>query len=162
MIAGTGLGILRAILLATLRSCPASSTLGHVKRLRVLISSLTSLALVSVALAQVIPPLQVGGPAQGALQQLHPPTPLEQVREQALRRSSPLPPPLPPAERWVPERQIYAPELGRSVVIPGHYERRVSEQQSVVPTLPAYEIRSGTTIIVPGGERPPADLRQGP
>jgi hypothetical protein len=133
-----------------------------VKRLPILIFALTWPGLVSVASAQVIPPLQVGGPAQGAMQQLHPPTPLEQVREQALRRSLPLPPPSPPVERWVPERQVYAPELGRTVVIPGHYEQRITDQQYAVPTLPGYEIRSGATIIVPGGERPPADLRQGP
>jgi hypothetical protein len=107
-------------------------------------------------------PLHVGGPAQSAIQQLYPPTPLEQVREQALRRSPPLPPPSQPTERWVPERHIYAPELGRVVVIPGHYEQRITDQQYAVPTLPAYEIRNGTTIIVPGGDRPPYDLRQGP
>ena len=131
------------------------------KSLSVVISAL--LVLISgTALAQTVTPIPITGPAQGAMQQLHPPTPLEQVREQALRRSSPLPPPLPPAERWVPERFIYAPELGRTVVIPGHYEQRITDQQYAVPTLPAYEIGSGTTIIVPGGERPPADLRQGP
>ena len=96
------------------------------------------------------------------MQQLHPPTPLEQVREQALRRSPPLPPPPAPAERWVPERQVFAPELGRMVLVPGHYERRISDQLYAVPTLPGYDIRGGMTIIVPGGERPPADLRQGP
>lgn len=114
------------------------------------------------ALAQTVAPIPITGPAQSVMQQLHPPTPLEQVREQALRRSSPLPPPSPPAERWVPERQIHSPELGRTVVIPGHYERRITDQQYAVPTLPAYEIRSGATIIIPGGERPPADLRPGP
>jgi len=114
------------------------------------------------ALAQTVAPIPITGPAQGAMQQLRPPTPLEQVREQAMRRQAPLPPPMPPAERWVPERQVYAPELGRTVVIPGHYERRITDQQYAVPTLPAYEIRTGTTIIIPGGERPPVDLRQGP
>lgn len=96
------------------------------------------------------------------MQQLHPPTPLEQVREQALRRSPPLPLPPAPAERWVPERQVFAPELGRMVLVPGHYERRISDQLYAVPTLPGYDIRGGMTIIVPGGERAPADLRQGP
>ncbi len=156
------LQIRRPIVCATLRSRVGSSRLGHMRRILILIFPLTCLALVSLAPAQMIPPPQVGGPAQGALQQLHPPTPLDQVREQALRRSPPLPPPSLPGERWVPERQVYAPELGRTVVIPGHYERRITGQQYAVPTLPGYEIRSGTTIIIPGGERPPADLRQGP
>jgi hypothetical protein len=128
----------------------------------VLYAALLGAAVPGAAFAQIVAPIPITGPAQAAMQQLHPPTPLEQVREQALRRSSPLPPPVAPAERWVPERQIYAPELGRTAVIPGHYERRITDQQYAVPTLPAYEIRSGTTIIVPGGERPPADLRSGP
>jgi hypothetical protein len=114
------------------------------------------------AVAQTVAPIPITGPAQGAMRELRPPTALDQVREQALRRMPPLPLPTPPAERWVPERRIYAPELGRTVVIPGHYERRISDQQYAVPTLPAYEIPSGITIIIPGGERPPADLRQGP
>ena len=124
--------------------------------------SIAGLAAAVVASAQAIPPLAVGGPAQSALQQLRPPTPLEQVREQAMRRSPPLPLPPPPSERWVPGRRVYAPELGREVMLPGHYERRISDQQYVVPPLPAYDITRGTTVIIPGGQRPPADLRQGP
>ena len=127
-----------------------------------LLVSIAGLAAAAVTSAQVIPPLAVGGPAQSALQQLRPPTPLEQVREQAMRRSPPLPAPPPPGERWVPERRVYAPELGREVVLPGHYERRISDQQYAVPPLPAYDITRGTTLIIPGGQRPPADLRQGP
>ena len=122
------------------------------------------LALVpGAALAQVVAPIPMTGPAQGAMQQLHPPTPLDQVREQALRRSSPLPPPSPPAERWVPERQIYAPELGRTVVIPGPL-RAAHHATSSTPSPRCRRTRSGAgaTIIIPGGERPPADLRQGP
>jgi hypothetical protein len=117
----------------------------------------------SMASAQTIAPLRIGGPAQSALQQLHPPTPIEQVREQAMRRPAPLPLPEPAAERLVPERRLRLPEFGnREVVIPGHYERRISDQQYVVPTLPAYELNGGLAGIVPGGNRPPADVRQGP
>jgi hypothetical protein len=124
--------------------------------------ALLAVAFPAVAVAQIVAPIPIAGPAHGTMQQLHPPAPLDQVREQALRRLPPLPPPSPPAERWVPERQIFAPELGRIVVIPGHPERRITDQQYAVPTLPAYEIRSGVTIIIPGGERLPSDLRQGP
>ena len=131
--------------------------------MKLLVAPLVFIAgLAAAASAQVIAPLAVGGPAQSALQQLRPPTPLDQVREQAMRRSPPLPLPPPPSERWVPERRVYAPELGREVVLPGHYERRITDQQYAVPPLPAYDITRGTTMIVPGGERPPADLRQGP
>jgi hypothetical protein len=127
-----------------------------------LFCALVVVASPGVALAQVVAPIPMTGPAQGAMRQLHPPTPLEQVRESATRLSPPLPPPATSVERWVPERQVYAPELGRTVVIPGHYERQISDQLSAVPTLPAYEPRTGTTIIIPGGDRPPVDLRQGP
>ena len=132
------------------------------KPLVALLVFIAGLAAATVAFAQVIVPLAVGGPAQSALQQLRPPTPLDQVREQAMRRSPPLPLPPPPSERWVPERRVYAPELGREVLLPGHYERRITDQQYAVPPLPAYDITRGTTMIVPGGQRPPADLRQGP
>ncbi|HEV8438710.1 MAG TPA: hypothetical protein VGT40_11490 [Methylomirabilota bacterium] len=132
------------------------------KAIAALVVSLAWLASATPAPAQLIPPPLVGGPAQPALQQLRPPSPIDQVREQALRRSAPLPLPPPPAERWVPERQLYVPEVGRPLVVPGHYERRISDQQYAVPTLPAYDITSGLTVVVPGGQRPPADLRQGP
>ncbi|HXJ78190.1 MAG TPA: hypothetical protein VMS64_05855 [Candidatus Methylomirabilis sp.] len=120
----------------------------------------------AAAFAQVIPPIPITGPAQGAMQQLHPPTPLEQVQEQALRRSPPLPPPVSSApsgtERWVPERQVFAPDLGRVVVVPGHYEQRINDQLYAVPALPAYEVNTGATFMIPAGERPPYDLRSGP
>ena len=132
------------------------------KRCLGLLVGLVCLASVGVASAQVIPPLPVGGPAQRALQQLYPPTPLEQVRQQSLRQSPPLPPPTPPSEQWVPDRQVFAPGLGRVVIVPGHYERRISDQQYAVPTLPVYEGTSGATIVVPGSDRPPVDVRQGP
>jgi hypothetical protein len=127
-----------------------------------MVSALAWLAAAEAANAQIIPPPQMGGPAQGAMQQLHPPTPLEQVREQSLKQSPALP--LPPAasERWVPERQLFVPDLGRTLLVPGHYERRITDQQYAVPTLPALDVRTGATVIIPGGERPPADLRPGP
>jgi hypothetical protein len=133
-----------------------------VKRVAVLVLALGWLAAAPAARAQLIPPLPVTGPAQGALQQLHPPSPLDQVREQSMRRSAPAPLPAPPTEQWVPERRQYVPELGRSLIIPGHYERRLSNQESQVPSLPAYDPENGVTVTIPGGNRPPADVRQGP
>jgi hypothetical protein len=127
-----------------------------------LLTALSWLTTASSVSAQTIAPLPVGGPAQAALRQLHPPAPVDQVREQAMRRSAPLPLPEPPAERLVPERRLYAHELGRNVVIPSHYERRISDQQYAVPTLPVYEWNGGLAGIIPGGNRPPADVRQGP
>ena len=116
----------------------------------------------AVAWAQVVRPLPVPGSAQKAIDQLYPPSPLEQVRQQSMKQASPLPPPTPQVEQWVPERQVFAPDLGRVVVVPGHYERRVSDQLYSVPTLQVFDGTSGTPIIVPGSDRPPVDVRQGP
>jgi hypothetical protein len=137
-------------------------TLGLVKPVGVMAAVL--LVMTSGAgFAQTVAPVPVTGPAASVMPQLHPPTPLEQVREQATRRASPLPPAPPIEERWVPERQVQVPPLGRTVVIPGHYERRLTDQQYTVPTLPAYDTTSGIAIIIlPGGERLPVDLRPGP
>jgi hypothetical protein len=115
-----------------------------------------------MAWAQVVRPLPVPGSAQKAIDQLYPPSPLEQVRQQSLKQAPPLPPPTPQAEHWVPERQVFAPDLGRVVVVPGHYERRISDQLYSVPTLQVFDGTSGTPIIVPGSDRPPVDVRQGP
>ena len=128
----------------------------------VLVLPLVWLAMGSTASAQTVAPLRVGGPAQAALHQLYPPTPIQQVREQAMRRPAPLPLPEPPAERLVPERHLRLPELGREVVIPSHYERRISDQQYAVPTLPAYGLNGGLVGVIPGDNRPPADVRNGP
>jgi len=115
-----------------------------------------------VASAQVVRPLPVPGSAQKAIDQLYPPSPLEQVRQQSLKQAPPLPPPTPQVEQWVPERQVFAPDLGRVVVVPGHYEQRISDQLYAVPTLQVFDGRNGTPIIVPGSDRPPLDVRQGP
>src|SRR5262245_51343436 len=135
------------------------------KTLVVVCATLLSVVFPGAVLAQVVRPLPMTGPAQVRMKQLYPPPPLDQVQEQALRRSAPLPaPPLSqtPVERWVPERQVFAPELGRVVVVPGHYEKCIGDQLYSVPPLPAYDTSSGATFIIPGGDRPPYDLRQGP
>ena len=102
------------------------------------------------------------GSAQLVLPQLRSPDAIDHAQGLARRPFSTLPMPAPPAERYVPERRVYSPELGRDLVIPGHYERRISDQRVSVPTLPAYDPATGGTVAVPGGERPPAELRQGP
>jgi hypothetical protein len=140
-----------------------SFTLSPVNKAGVaLISSMVTLIAATAAPAQVITLPPVTGPAQAALRQLRPPSPIEQVHEQAMRRSPPLPLPPPAAEQWVAERRVFAPELGREVIIPGHFERRVSDQQYTVPPLPAYDVGTGLSVGLPGGTRPPAELRQGP
>ena len=66
------------------------------------------------------------------------------------------------SERWVPERRVFSPELGREIVVPGHYERRLSDTQSRVPPLFGVIPEDHRTIVIPGGDRPPAEIRSGP
>ena len=68
----------------------------------------------------------------------------------------------PPTQVWVPERRLYSPELGRELVVPGHYESRISDQQYSVPPITGYGPRGENPVLIPGGSRPPADVRQGP
>jgi len=121
-----------------------------------------SLAGGTAALGQAIAPLRVDGPAQAALRQLRPPPAIEQVREQSMRRAPALPVPAPAPEQWVPARRVFASELGREVVIPGHFERRVSDQQYVSPPLFAYDVATGLPVALPGGAGLWAPSRQGP
>jgi hypothetical protein len=133
-------------------------------RTRLVAGSLLALALLvaaGAAHAQIVKP-QISGPAQGAYQQLHPPSALDQVRQQATQQSPSLPLPPEPSEQWIPERRVYVPQLERELIVPGHYERRLSDQVYAVPSLPAYDPGTGMTVTIPGGERPPAELRQGP
>ena len=61
------------------------------------------------------------------------------------RALAPIPqaPGLPPApsDQWVPERRVFSSEYQREIIIPGHYESRITGQQSTVPTLPGYGTR---------------------
>lgn len=126
------------------------------------LASMLSLVGATAGFAQAIVPLRVDGPAQAALRQLFPPSPIEQVREQSMRRAPALPLPAPAREQWVPERRVFAIELGREVVVPGHFEQRVSDQQYIRPPLSVYDVGSGFSFALPGGPHPPAELRQGP
>ena len=62
---------------------------------------------------------------------------------------------------WVPERRVFSTEYQREIIIPGHYESRITGQQSTVPTLPGYGTRGELPVVIPGGVRPPADQRPG-
>jgi hypothetical protein len=88
--------------------------------------------------------------------------PIEQARRRAL---APVPrasaPPL-PTSLWVPERRYYSSELQREIIVPGHYETRITDQQSNVPPLTGYGPQGQSPVYIPGGQRPPADLRQSP
>ncbi len=113
--------------------------------------------MVGVALAL---PLLVGvGGAAAQGSPVRPPDAIDRARAQPLPR---LPEPKAPPERWVPERRIYSPPLGRVIVVPGHWERRLSDTGARVPTLHGVIPEEGRTVVIPGGDRPPADIRSAP
>jgi len=91
-----------------------------------------------------------------------PADPIERARERATQPLPSAPAPAVPSERWVPERRVYLPQPGGVVIVPGHFERRISDQIVVVPTLPAYSLAGQRTVIIPGGERLSPELRQSP
>jgi hypothetical protein len=88
--------------------------------------------------------------------------PIEQARRRALAPVPKAPAPPLPAYVWVPERRFYSSELQREIVVPGHYETRITDQQYTVPPLTGYGPQGQNPVYIPGGQRPPADLRQSP
>jgi hypothetical protein len=144
-----------------LRSLGSSDTLGGVKRVPALALSVSLIVLAAVDVAQsqltsipTAPPVTSipGRPADA----------IDQARRRAL---APIPkaPGLPAtADRWVPERRFYSSEYQREIVIPGHYESRITDQQYAVPPITGYGPSGQNPVFFPGGERPPADQRQGP
>ena len=125
-----------------------------------LAASLLSIAAVSVAESQItsIPPAlpSISIPGRG----------LDAIGQARQRALAPIPqaPGLaaPPSDQWVPERRVFSSEYQREIIIPGHYESRITGQQSTVPPLPGYGTRGELPVVIPGGDRPPAELRQAP
>lgn len=100
--------------------------------------------------------------AQSAVPGGRPPDAIDHAKGSATRPYTTLPPPAAPSRIYVPERRVFSPQLRREVIVPGHWERRVSDQRMEAPPLTVVDPRTGATITVPGGERPPVDQRQGP
>jgi hypothetical protein len=146
-----------------LRALRRSFTLSGVTPALVLVALSLGLITSGAAWAQtanpLLPPPTIGGPP-GNLGR--PPDAIDQARQRALAPVPRAPVPAAPVQRWVPERRLYSPELGREIVVPGHYETRISDQQYAVPPLTGYGPRGENPVFIPGGERPPANLRQGP
>jgi hypothetical protein len=124
-----------------------------------LVSSFLLVAAVNSAESQLtsIPPAlpTISIPGRG-------PDAIDQARQRAL---APIPRapglPAPPSDQWVPERRIFSSEYQREIILPGHYESRITGQQSTVPALPGYGTRGELPVVIPGGDRPPADQRPG-
>ena len=67
-----------------------------------------------------------------------------------------------PVDRWISPRRVYSPELGRDVLVPGHYERDVNGQRVERSPLIVTMLEGGSPTILLGGERLPVEQRSGP
>jgi hypothetical protein len=117
-----------------------------------------------VALGSLLAPLlSMAAPvaAQG-LPGGRPPDAIDRARGLATQPFSRPAAPDRPTDRWVPPRRVYSPELGREVVVPGHYERDVNGQRVETPPLVTTTPDGRNPAVVPGGERPPVEQRATP
>ncbi len=103
-----------------------------------------------------------GALAQRPLPTVRPPDAIDRAHGLATRPLPGVPPAPRVDERWVPERRFYSPRLGRDVVVPGHFEQRITDQQYRVPPLNAITRPDGRQIPIPSGEHPPAEIRSAP
>ena len=87
---------------------------------------------------------------------------VRQVKAMAMRPAPSAPAPVQPREEWVSERRVWVPGLGVFATVPGHWERRISQTQSVAPPLTIFREADHAPLTVLGGERPPADIRSSP
>jgi hypothetical protein len=82
----------------------------------------------------------------------------------ATTRSMPqaLPPTIPaPESTWVPDRYVQVPGTDGPVMVPGHWERRLSDHEVYTPPLLG-RTPNGDIINFPAGVRPPTNERQVP
>ena len=95
-------------------------------------------------------------------------TPLGKAIEQ-LERSVTKPVPQAPASTvvrpdsvWVPDRQLPDVVHGGTVLVPGHWERRLSDREYYAPPLTICGSATGECATIPAGVRPPPAERQTP
>ena len=67
-----------------------------------------------------------------------------------------------PETVWVPDRWIPAPGTGGAALVPGHWERRISDRESYAPPLTGVNPADGSLLVFPAGVRPPAEERREP
>jgi hypothetical protein len=66
-----------------------------------------------------------------------------------------------PDLQWVPDRYVSVPGAPQGVLVPGHWERRLSSGDVYVPPLPI-TMPGGEAQTIPAGVRAPADQRVTP
>jgi hypothetical protein len=67
-----------------------------------------------------------------------------------------------PNDLWVPDRFVQVPGADGQVLVPGHWERRLSDHEVYTPPLTGRTPQGDTTINFPAGTRPPVNERQFP
>jgi hypothetical protein len=75
---------------------------------------------------------------------------------------TPAPTVRPPESTWVPDRFVQVPGTDGQVLVPGHWERRLSDHEVYTPPLTGRTPQGDTTINFPAGTRPPVNERQFP
>jgi hypothetical protein len=123
-----------------------------VRRVAVVVGALLLVTVPRFASAQVRSPL--GGSSAGTI--------VNGINDTA-RRPLPAVPSTPsaaPDTTWVPDRYVQSP-LDGQVLIPGHWERHLSDHQVMTPPLLG-RTPDGRTITFPADTRPPVGERQAP
>jgi hypothetical protein len=69
--------------------------------------------------------------------------------------------PTTPSDVWVPDRFVQVPGMDGQVMVPGHWERRLSDHQVYTPPLSG-RATNGDIVNFPAGTQPPAHERQAP
>jgi len=87
----------------------------------------------------------------------------DRLRDSTTRSMPQVPSPATPAPEatWVPDRFVQVPGTDGPVLVPGHWERRLSDHEVYTPPLVG---RSPNADILnfPAGARPPVNERQAP
>jgi hypothetical protein len=109
----------------------------------------------------VLVALQIGGGVGGR-------TPSSRAIDSIVRSvtrppSTPAPPDVVrPDMVYVPNRYVDVPGEPGPLLVPGHWERRISEREYYAPPLPACSGATGGCLNIPAGVRLPPDSRLGP
>ena len=127
----------------------------HSLRLIVTVA-LVSAASLAPAFGQARMP-SVGGTTPGGAM-------FDRLNQSSTRPVPTTPPPTvqPPSMNWIPDRFVQVPGVDGQVLVPGHWERRLSDHEVYTPPLTGRTPQGDTTINFPAGTRPPVTERQYP
>jgi len=108
-----------------------------------------------------------GGPVSDALAQAggtrfvqsivpggRPPDAIDQATGVAEQPFSTLPMPAQPTEQYIPDRRVYAPQVGQQIDVPGHYAQRTPDGHIVEPPMTIPNPEGGPPVFLPGSAQP--------